>query len=288
MLEKSDSNYDPAARLPKIIYAGAPKAGSSTVVKWLEQNPDISFGKVKEPFFYGWNYSKGVDFYERFYRDAEGKRVIIDGTVWSFGHDDVPSQFTELIGDGRVILVLRDPVERAWSNYWHNVSAGLTRMSVSFLEALRSNDNYIRTFSLYGDAMENWLSYFERHKILIVNYQELKTPLTVVRRIETFVGARPFDDYNFDVWAMPGRAPRFTWMKSALSGPDRGMKHLLSEAVRRTVRLNWRCGNLFFPVAKVGQKPPTKVRRAAIDAFFRDDIRKFDHLTGLNSREWLS
>lgn len=116
-------------RLPNFFLAGVPKAGTTSLAAYLNQHPSVYMSKPKEPhFFEGQSYTKGIDFYvNTYFANAESFPRRGDATPSKlYEHTTVLPRLQVVYGSTplKFIVIFRDPVARAWSEYLHLVSTG--------------------------------------------------------------------------------------------------------------------------------------------------------------------
>ena len=92
--------------LPTFILAGAPKAGSSAFWHYIRQHPDIYLPDEKEPFFFDFNFEKGLDWYESKFDGHNGEAAIGEATVWYMRWRSVPERIHSLLPDVKLIFLL--------------------------------------------------------------------------------------------------------------------------------------------------------------------------------------
>jgi Sulfotransferase domain len=110
-------------RLPNLLIAGVPKAGTTSLFWYLSQHPDICASRVKEPRYF-WYPEKGelaqppLDRYARCFGHCESERYVMEASPQYFkGGTRTIASVKETLGDPRIILMLRDPIERLYSAY---------------------------------------------------------------------------------------------------------------------------------------------------------------------------
>jgi hypothetical protein len=140
-----------SGRLPNFFVVGAPKAGTTSVWRYLDQHPDVFMSPIKEPAFFSPEMVKVSDgtsarqarerrdiqafldgpmterrhegfvveweTYCRLFRDARAERAIGEGTVSYLGSLAAPEAIRQRIPDARIVMILRDPAERLFSHY---------------------------------------------------------------------------------------------------------------------------------------------------------------------------
>jgi hypothetical protein len=119
---------------PNLFVVGVARAGTSSLAAYLGEHPDIFMSRLKEPYFF----SDRIMRHEPFPKEPAAYLRLFDGAgaaAWRgeastayFWDPLVPARIHERSPDARFIISLRDPVERAYSGYWHAVQlAGETR-----------------------------------------------------------------------------------------------------------------------------------------------------------------
>lgn len=196
--------------LPDFFVLGVAKAGTTSLHHYLRQHPSLFLPYVKElHFFDGENgrFPSALDRYLGYFADA-GPRLAGEATVSYFRHvDAVADRMVRLYGDTvpRFLILLRDPAERAYSHYLHNVSEG--RESDSFaaaLEAERARPEEAGrewkayfTDGVYADTLARWFEAFSRERFLVLLSDDLRHDReSAVRRTFSFLGVDPEADVD--------------------------------------------------------------------------------------------
>ena len=110
--------------LPTFLICGAPKAGTTALYEYVRQHSDVSI--PKETGFFHRNCHKGEDWFRSHFSDWEGGEAIGEVFVTTMSTPGAEERVAELIPDARLIFLLRDPVDRAYSDYSFNVQQGWT------------------------------------------------------------------------------------------------------------------------------------------------------------------
>jgi hypothetical protein len=302
--------------LPDFLIAGAPKAGTTALHVALARHPQLYLSRLKEPKFFltdGPPRAQGGpgdartlleqvwqrDKYEALFADAPPGALLGESTSL-YLHDPVAIQrIRTAIPDVRVIALLRDPVDRAHSNWAHLWSAGLEPehdfVTACRLEDKRAADGWApfwRYLSLgkYGEQLEHLWSLFPREQTLVLRYRELReSPAGTLNRITTFLGVAPgvvteTTAENVTTHASPSpvnravaQALRFgSSVEARLPNPlARGLgptNRFLSRHLQREQRI---------------REPLTRDQRAALIPHFTQDVTLLEQVTGESFAEWL-
>jgi hypothetical protein len=116
-------------RWPNLFIVGAPKGGTTTLWRYLDQHPDVYMSPEKEPnFFLDPTPPVRVpseEAYLRLFSGANDERWLGEASGRYFSDATTPGLIKTSVPDARILISLRDPVERAYSSYWHDVKFGI-------------------------------------------------------------------------------------------------------------------------------------------------------------------
>jgi hypothetical protein len=205
----------PVRPLPDFLILGAQKAGTTALYAYLRRHPRITGPSWKEVSYFDRHYARGEGWYRGNFPNlarTRGKLVGEASPSYVF-HPLGPERVRALVPEARLIVLVRDPVDRAYSQYHHEVALG--RETLSFEDALTAEDERLegevgrlvadpRYFSRawwshtyaargrYADQLERWLAVFPREQLLIVPSEDLlDEPERTHARVLEFLGAPP-------------------------------------------------------------------------------------------------
>ena len=125
--------------LPNFIIPGAQKSGTTALRIYLDQHPNVYMVNKEIRFFNSEeNFNKGIKWYEEFFKNSNGKKAIGEKTPEYIYDTKVPERIHNVIPNVKLIFVLRNPVTRAYSHYWHSVRSGVENLK--FSEALEKEE----------------------------------------------------------------------------------------------------------------------------------------------------
>lgn len=176
-----------------LIGIGVQKAGTDWLFRSLTAHPQINTGidtPNKELNFFTVNYPKGYHWYhDKFsFKDP----VCAEYSVGYFPEASVPPRIHQYHPEIKMLLSLRDPVERAISQHKHELRRGRLPDSLrSFSRALESNPSYVEQ-GHYASHLQTYLSFFDRSQIHVVFLQDIaESPKRVTRDLYDFLGVNP-------------------------------------------------------------------------------------------------
>jgi hypothetical protein len=185
-----------SAPLPTFLICGAPKAGTTALYEYLRQHPDVLMSTPKETGFFHENHHRGVEWFRSHFDDWEGETAIGEASVMTMPTPGAEERVAKLIPDARLIFLLRDPVERAYSDYLFNVQQGWIPPDVSFGRIIRDEVD-VQGYSgealinrgLYLKHLRRFREHFRRSQMRVLLSDDLKNQTTrVVRSVYAFIG----------------------------------------------------------------------------------------------------
>ncbi len=169
---------------PEVYLIGAQKAGTTTLAYLLSQHPNICVAKNKEPHYFTGNSGKNLAWYQKQFPNYENTLCIDASTSYSFAplssdnsyrtkncFHNIPQRIHSLNPNAKLIYLLREPIARTYSGYWHSFNTG--REHRSFWEAI-SNDYFYLDVSNYYGQLTLWLEYFPLESFLFLLFEDLK------------------------------------------------------------------------------------------------------------------
>ena len=295
--------------LPNFFIVGAAKAGTTSLYNYLEQHPDIFLPKNKEPKYF-------VNEFLNLPQNGNGDKLTYDLMIKSFNEyvdlfdkkkpnqicgeasvdylyysEKVIPLIKEKIQDPKIIIMLRDPISRAFSAYKHLIRD--VRETESFergleLENERINNNYefiwhYKQASLYYDDVKNYLHSFNNVKIIIFE-EFVKDPQRTMKDVleveDNFV-AQVGEKYNFT-----GK-PKNKGLQKLLKGsPNNPLRKIFKFLINENLRLKIRNKLEKFNISqeKIKLLPETKNNLSTI---FEDDRLKLEKLIKKKLNYWI-
>lgn len=179
--------------LPHFICLGAQKAGTTSLYQWLSYHPNIYLSSTKEIHFFSLFYHRGLEWYSTYFIGHESE-IRGDITPYYLFHPLVPERIHRWLPDIRLIVLLRDPVERALSGLYHSIRLGyesLDPLQALLAEDLRMQKAEDRVRSGESrDVVHQEQSYLSRsrYEIQLQRYRALFPPeqILVVRSEDLF------------------------------------------------------------------------------------------------------
>lgn len=172
---------------PNFLVVGAAKAGTSWLHYCLNAHPEIFVPKVKELHFfsYPYVYQKGNEWYESFFDSASSETVIGEVCPSYISFPNVPERIHQYNPNMKLIFVLRNPIQRAYSHYCMGMKQG--KLDFDIDSHLNHESNYVQ-LGLYYQQITRFLQYFSLDHLKIITFDELKTtPQATLKEIYTYL-----------------------------------------------------------------------------------------------------
>ncbi len=205
----------PFRPLPNFLVLGAQKAGTTALYEYLRRHPQITGPSWKEVSFFDRHWARGESWYRGNFPNlarTRGKLVGEASPSYVF-HPLAPQRVQEVVPESRLIVLVRNPVDRALSQYNHEVALG--REPLPFEEALDAEEERLRgeqermtadpryfsrewwshTYKArgrYAEQLERWLAVFPREQLLLLPSDDLGSdPARAHAQVLEFLGASP-------------------------------------------------------------------------------------------------
>lgn len=302
----SNEFYD--FKKPDFLIVGAAKTGTTALYYYLRENKEIFFPNEKEPNFFSLRFAKKewqdenfniltLEKYSQLFPRKDSKLVVGEASTSYLRFPEWTIRSIEELYDNpkelKIIIVLRDPVKRAFSHYAMKVRDGLE--SKSFLDALDSTViskrceidytyDYVG-FSMYFQQVKAYLNYFDNVKI-ILHDDFLANPTEVTNEVCDFLNVSQYELEKAGEKFNAGGVPKegFAWLHELIFHPS-FIKTALRKVMPSSVRwwLKSKLGNAIHKELKITPHEYEEARK-----LFISDINSLSQLTKLDLTRWLS
>ena len=284
--------------LVDFFIVGAPKAGTTSLFYYLNKNKGICMSNIKEPNFFSSQDLKtqkiyydslildNLKEYERIFTPKNKQQIIGEASVSYLFYPNVANRIFDYNPRSKIIIILRDPVERAFSHYSMDLRLGHVKQSLDelFDLGLNNKDNlFFQQYILLGQYYEQvnrYIKVFGRENICVKFYDELKLDASsFYSDILKFLHQE--NDHNID-FNQP-------FNKSKLPS-NKFIKWLYSWPIIRKISL------IFLPLSviefinikffKENNNIITNDLKSKLHSFFLEDIEKLEKLLSKDLKSW--
>ena len=278
--------------LPNFLILGAPRSGTTYLHRCLEEHPDVYMARLSysgDINFFNPNseisairyYDRGIAWYEALFDGRRHETAVGEKTAHYFADPEVPARIFAHIPEAKLVVVIRNPVERAYSNFWY--SRGKLPPGLDFIEACHSpagRQLRLLESGLYYQHLRRFLEFFPRDRIHIIVHDFLRSdPRAQLARLFDFLGV----DSTFVPSSIDCR------LNGAI-GPGtniyriRAVGHHVKQHHRRVFRMLKKLPTSWFEQylgrrmsrisASAGYPPMARADRRRLEAFFDEDNRE--------------
>ena len=278
---------------------GAQKSGTTSLFDYLAQHPEVTGSKFKETRFYTTDelFSRGRKFFEQEYFGGEQTAVRLEGTAVGFAMADtvaprIQSHYGESPG---YIVILRDPVQRAWSGYLHarrNLKEPLS-FREAFMEDMagrRDDQPPMRRYYFggqYATHLKSWLRYVNKDQIKVVWYEDLRNSETLFRDLFTFMSIDP--EFKVSTARIKNKAStyRWKWLSKLKANPPALVSSTFKAIVPRHLQHDVRMQVSKLMVKQTAVKERMKTEDdAMVRQAFADEISELESILEVNLDHW--
>ncbi len=170
------------------IGIGAQKSGTSWVYTCLYDHPEVCAPVKEIHFFSRARFSEGKEWYERHFNACgEGKKRGEFSTSYLYSKE-APGRIHSLYPNAKLIAILRNPIDRSFSQYRNAIKAGEIRESTTF-EEYQESEPSVRDQGRYAEQLARYDLIFKKEQILVLVYEDIrKDPVAFMKRIYQFLG----------------------------------------------------------------------------------------------------
>ncbi|XP_051771422.1 heparan sulfate glucosamine 3-O-sulfotransferase 3A1 [Ctenopharyngodon idella] len=193
---KLSSLGEGSKKLPQAIIIGVKKGGTRALLEFLRVHPDIR-AVGAEPHFFDRNYDNGLDWYRDLMPKTLEGQITMEKTPSYFVTREAPARICAMSRDTKLIVVVRDPVTRAISDYTQTLSKKPDIPTFESLTFKNRTTGLIDTswsaiqIGIYAKHLDNWLQFFPMSQILFVSGERLiSDPAGELGRVQDFLGLK--------------------------------------------------------------------------------------------------
>jgi Sulfotransferase domain len=278
------------SRGPDFIGIGAQRTGTSWIYACLFEHPEICMPRKEINFFNGErHWSRGFDWYERIFAECPPSALVGEFSTSYLTEPQAAMRINSRYAGVRLVVSLRHPVDRAYSSYLNDITAGIVPAATPFAQALHAHPEYVDG-GRYAQHLRRYLQLFPRDHIFVSIFDDARRdPLAAIRELYRFLGVDPaFRPTMLDRPVGVGRVPRVQWMERALLDGSKAFR------TRRALRPLW------WTAKRIGAGDRLRAintstqerngigaeQRAALIHDFEQDIVELEHILERSLPAW--
>ena len=294
--------------LPNFLIVGAAKSGTSSLYEYLAQHPDIYLCPVKEPCYFSDGNPRLVRTdleYEALFNGRATEKAVGEASAPYLYDPEAPGKIKTLLGGVKIIIILRNPVDRAYSQ-WGQIFYQLGYEKLSFENALEVEDERISQgkfgetspfyygfyhyfhAGLYFEQVKRYFDTFDREQVQVHIFEEfIKDPIKICKAIFTFIGVDPnfipvIEKHN------PAAAFRVGILHRFLLSPPVFLARLYQALPMRSKLFVYKMARAIFRMnlQDVSRTPMKRHTKDRLRDKYRGNIDKLEGLLGRDLSIW--
>lgn len=279
---------------------GAPKAGTTSLYHYLSEHPQVEMSSQKEPDYFsdkaiheqGMYYTKNrvnsLDKYESLFVQKESV-VYGEASVSYLFYENVAEDIKKYNPNAKIIIMLRNPIERAFSHYLMDYRLGLISDSFENVLAKKSKHKNAHLFyqqyievSKYAKQIQRYLDFFEKDNILFIDYEDFK--INVSKTVDQV--------YNFLHISIEFAADINTKHNTFTMPKNKVIRLIYSFVFLRKILTFlfpiYLVKNIRVLLFKSDKKPELlKETRSLLKRIFNDDIKNLEEVLSKDYSKWI-
>ena len=205
--------------LPNFLIIGAARSGTTSLYEYLSKHPSIIPGIGKEVYFFDKQFSKGINWYKSFFptklsmsrtqNKLQSKCLTGEATPRYLHYPHAPKRIFSMLPNVKLIVLLRNPIDRAYSHYQMEVDSGHEKLSfedaisneeekiTNDMKKMESDENFYSvnfyrksytTRGIYVTQLERWFKYFPIEQFMILKSEDLySNPSKIYKQVLDFL-----------------------------------------------------------------------------------------------------
>ena len=278
---------------PTFIIAGVKKAATTSMYEYMKQHPQVFMPHIKETKFFLYDPTnpdhveaglnifpiRSLDEYTALFADANGARAIGEASPGYIDSLQTARRVADLLPRVKLIFSLRNPVERAYSNYLMRVRSGYEKRPV--LEAFRQERKRLQARS-YSVLLEEWYAHFPESQIYLLLFEEFKrNQVAAMQKLYRFVDVDDQFTPDTSVQHNVGGAAKHQWLQSLIvwARSYRYLRFYIPKGLR----------SQFSKLARANLAPPPPMPpdvRALLTEVYAEDAKQLQARFHLDLSAW--
>jgi hypothetical protein len=296
--------------MPNFFIVGAARSGTTSLDRYLSQHPEIYMAPRKEVNFFTADHFprsgpgderinreviRDKNQYAQLFAGAAGEKAIGESSVFYLCYPGTAERIAQAVPNAKIIMVLRDPVDRSYSAYLHLVRNG--REHLGFAEALSREEErrqkgfepmwWYKELGLYYKQVKHYLDVFGPLRVKVLLYDELfANPVQVLRDVFVFLEVKKDIVIDTSLHYNPGGVPKswklYTLLDNFITEPS-----ILEKCIKSLVPMHLRAGWANKAMSMLLRSVPIDPQiHAQLKEYFAQDVRKLEDLLQCDLCYW--
>lgn len=298
------------SRMPNFFIVGAARSGTTSLDRYLSQHPEIYITLRKEVHFFAADHfprtgpgDEGLnrrvirdeEKYSQLFADVAKEQAVGESSVFYLCFPDSAQRIAQAVPDAKIIILLREPVDRAYSAYMFLVRDG--RETLGFEEGLSREEErrqkgfepmwWYKELGLYSSQVKRYLDVFGEERVKVLLYDDLcANPRQVLRDVFAFLGIKEDAAINtsvrYNVAGVPKSRRLYTLLDNFITQPT-----ALEQYIKSLLPLRLRVAGANKAMAVLLRPVPLDPQlQAQLQEYFAEDVGKLEELLQRELHGW--
>ena len=291
-------------KLPTFLIVGVQKAGTTSIYNYLQEHPQVFMSRIKETNFLEQDWLSlppekqnkngiiTIEDYAALFADVRDEIAIGEASPnYLFHYETSAARIQKYVPDARLIMVLRNPVERAYSDYLMHIRDAISTKVTSFSQQIeRAHKSYIIRKGFYATPVKYYLDRFDRGQIKVYLYDDLvRNPQQFMQNFYSYIGVEPFQP-DVSKKVQQAKIPKNQAINNLLQSknPIRAFAaNTLKTVMPLETRQKIRDRLINFNSQSKKAMPLTDADRQKLIDLYREDILQLQELIDRDLSSWL-
>ncbi len=272
--------------LPDFIIAGPQKCATTWLYECLYEHPDVLLPETDSVHYFDMKYHRDEEWYRQHFSEYDGETLVGEETPTYIRKQQAPKRISDMLPDVKVIFTLRNPMDRAFSHYWHEKSKD--KISFEFYEILENYDlfqNWVEP-GFYYQHLKRYEEYFSADQIKVLFFDDLvEDDRAYLQEVYSFL---EIDNYTPSVLDEKVNQGKFRdinkqWVYNQFANAFK--TYAPNEAVEAVRPLHTHTRELLASKNEYEKGMNEQVRKR-LEAVFADEMRHLSEYTGRDLDHW--
>lgn len=292
-------------KLPNFLIIGIQKAGTTSIYNYLQEHPQIYMSPVKETNFFEKDWEslpleernkKGIitfDDYCQLFKDVKDEIAIGEASPnYLFHYQSSAPKIKKYLPDAKLIAILRNPVERAYSDYLMHIRDAIGYRPLSEQIKYSAHKSFILRKGFYYEPLRFYYEQFGQEQIKVFLYEDFcQQPQQVMQEMYRYLAVDPSFSPDFTKKAQVAKVPKNQTFNNLLQRQN-PLRTIVASTLKTIVpletRQNLRNNLLNLNSVDKKQAPLSVEEREQLRQLYQEDILKLQDLLQRDLSIWLT
>jgi hypothetical protein len=280
-------------RKVNFLILGTQKAGTTSLYEYIKQHNDIYFSDVKEVTYFSQSklYKKGEDYYHSFFSKVNNEKIIASAYVHMLPCSECIQRVKKYNPNMKFVIMLRDPIDRAYSAYNYALKNGWENKNNSFEDSIKlelnrvKNEKYDLMYfenGLYHKHIKGWQKHFPKEKFLLIKDTDLRDNVNdVLNEIFVFLELKKTNSINTSKEFNKAGVVHSKILQAFLLKKNSVSKKIIGFLFPRSIKV-WIRANILKYIYKFNQADKKNIEmsiatRENLKKYFKNDLSRLEN-----------